>query len=204
MRDGNLRCNNADLVGDAQAAHCSSTVWFLDAILETDVLGSSHEVFQRPFCCWGSPGERDVEWFSSGERGMEENEEGEWEEHGGGNNLWWANKCFCCWATLGTGSASLRHQRSDQNGVCRLTDFCLRYLLFSALSLRVYCIHSTPTTPFISSSTYNGDHYNGLGRLRNAKVAAAAGAVSSLLRPHATLIRVEILRPHRRVRSSRP
>jgi len=76
--------NSADLVGDSQVAHCSSTVWFLEAILDADVVRSGRNVGHRSFCCRGSSGERDVEWVGCGERGMKENEEGDGEEHGGG------------------------------------------------------------------------------------------------------------------------
>jgi hypothetical protein len=84
MRGGTRRCRkNADLVGDGQVAHCPSTVRFLEAILVTDVLRSSRNVGHRPFCSWGPSRERDVEWVGGRERGMEEDEEGEGEEHGG-------------------------------------------------------------------------------------------------------------------------
>lgn len=78
--------NDADLVGDGDVIHCPPAVWFLVAVLETDVLRSSRDLVHCPFGYWGSSRERDVEWFGCGGRGVEEEDEkggGDEGDHGG-------------------------------------------------------------------------------------------------------------------------
>ena len=63
--------NNDDLVRHGDVAHCPSTVWDLVTVLCTDVIRISVDLVHCPFCCWGSSGEWDMEWISSGGGGME-------------------------------------------------------------------------------------------------------------------------------------